>query len=117
MMNVGQTIKDNAVKMLMASKEVLKARLFIFQSEVSHHYASSGKLTKLKHALPEICQTIGTLHWNAAARKEPTPHKQMTKPRALPITFNSCMGANARRNRTIDILARIVVSIKRRSEA
>lgn len=40
----------------------------------------------------------------------------MTAPSALPVLFNSSMGANVRRNKTIDILTIIVVSIKRRPE-
>ena len=83
---------------------------------MSHRYAASGKLTMLKQVLPVSRQTIRTLHWNAAARKEPTPHRQMTAPRALPILVNSSKGANVRRNKTIDILTRIVVSMKRRPE-
>lgn len=70
----------------------------------------------LKQVLPVSRQTIGTLHCNAAARKEPTPQRQMTTPRALPVLFNSSMGASARRNKTIEILTRIVVNIKRRLE-
>ena len=69
-----------------------------------------------KQVFPVSRQTIGTLHRNAAARKEPTPHRQMITPRALAVLTNSSMGASVRRNKTIDILTRIVVNTKRRLE-
>lgn len=70
----------------------------------------------LKQVLPVTRQTIGTLHRNAAARKEPIPHRQMTTPRALAVLVNTSMGASVRRNKTTDILTRTVVNIKRRLE-
>ena len=75
-----------------------------------------GKLTTLEQELPVTRQTNGTLHRNAAARKEPIPQRLMKAPSILLIFFNSWIGASARRNRTMDILTRIVVSTKRRLE-
>lgn len=62
------------------------------------------------------CHTCGTLHWNAAAKKEPKPHVRKTATRVSPVFLSAAIGANARRNKIIEILTRIVVSMKRRLE-